>query len=224
MTVSDTPTKLLAPRDLDEYSSFVGRLLANQTHPEVVPAGLLLLILEKSLKHRVLLDQAKKGLFYGKPGDLLADQLEHLPPSYRQIEYRSELTPLLHALLGLRTEADELLLLLVELMRTGCADDGLIENRHVVNTVVDEGGDALFYLQAALNAVRSSVMEAIQANGSKLLVRFPTGYNEAAARNPDKAAELEAQQASAKVYSDPNCIYVYCPDPEGCKANGCPNN
>lgn len=179
MTASTTQAKNPAPRNLAEYSSFVTRLLANQPHHEVVPRRVMLSVIRASLSTSDLLDQCKKGFFYGKDTDRL-EEIRDLADLHGQKFTRDEIT-FLHPVIGIRTEADELL-------------EMVLEDQVDTQAVIDEAGDLLFYLQALLTRVGSSIPEAMRANVAKLLVRFPDGYNEAAATSPDKAAEADAQQ------------------------------
>jgi hypothetical protein len=193
MTASDTPAKSPELHGPDEYSNFVGRLLANKLHPQVVPFPLMIAILRRGQKHRRLLDAAKKGLFYGKTSGLLETELAALPHSFPRAEYPTKLVPLLHAILGLRTEVDELMDLLIDCLISGAVDLDPATNETIRAVSVDEGGDALFYLQALLNTVRSGLDEAVAGNVTKLKERFPKGYDNNRALRPDKVAERAAQ-------------------------------
>lgn len=214
MTASATPTKIQVPNDLGEYSRFVSHLLANKTHQEVVPQAVLLFLMQRELKSSKDLDLAKKGLFYGKDHQELERLRTFLQTSAAMQEYRKDIVPLLHSILGLRTEADELLALVVDMLEMACPD--LDQNTYVRDKVIDEGGDVLFYLQAALNAVGSSIEEAMQKNRRKLVTRFPNGFTEQQAINPNKQAESKAQSQD-RIYSQPQCTFVYCPNTELCR-------
>lgn len=55
--------------------------------------------------------------------------------------------------------------------------------------IIEEAGDILFYLQATLTLVGSSIEEAIEGNIVKLWERYPDGYSdEAALARIDKPA------------------------------------
>jgi len=93
-----------------------------------------------------------------------------------------------HAMYGLCSEIGELADVAKKLKFMGRTD----RNRQ---TVIDECGDVLFYLERMLGVVGSSIREAVQANIAKLAVRY--GQNgELKFKNlkPNKEAEDLAQQ------------------------------
>lgn len=36
-------------------------------------------------------------------------------------------------------------------------------------------------------------------------------------------SDIAKKPAAVEIHSDPACVFVYCPNPDDCKANGCPN-
>jgi NTP pyrophosphatase (non-canonical NTP hydrolase) len=171
------------------YETFVQRLAA-PIHPERVPASALRRILVQALYDLPLLDEVKKALFVGKASPSVDNLCRDYALVSRPDDYDGVPEQLLHGILGLRTEADELL----KLVHDALAHDLPIDRRKVI----DEAGDCLFYLVLLLAAVRSDLPEAIERNIAKLKARFPDGYSDAVAAGPkDRVAEAAAQWGSA---------------------------
>lgn len=69
----------------------------------------------------------------------------------------------------------------------------------------EELGDLLFYVQAAAQAVNSSLDELIELMIAKHRVRYPDGvFNAACAKERNKDAELEAMQEVERKYHGKN--------------------
>lgn len=154
-----------------------------------MPHRLLRRVILSALTGSTTLDLAKKGLFYGKDAPALREErirLEHDVDLLPGLAYDDSVL-LVHAILGIRTEADELLRLLYEKL-TGVP---------VTNAeLADEAGDLGWYLQLLANAIGKTSTEVVAGNVAKLLVRFPNGYESDRAINPNKAAEAAAQEAA----------------------------
>lgn len=86
---------------------------------------------------------------------------------------------MVHASLGMASEAGELL---------GAIKAHWIYGRELdVENVIEECGDALFYMSVLLRLVGSSLSGAMQHNIKKLGIRYPEGYtDEAAIAREDK--------------------------------------
>lgn len=142
--------------------------------------GEVLDILENNIENLQTLDAVKKKLFYNKPTDLLKEEAEVNP---WLDEYTPKQVDLIHAILGIATEAGELL----EALHRFVLDK---EGFDVVN-LKEECGD-LFWYQAILADATDNTFEGIQTTViAKLKKRFPDKFTEEDANNRDLVAERE---------------------------------
>lgn len=117
------------------------------------------------------LDKIKKAIFYGKGADKYqrGTNLDLVPRDRR----------LFHAILGIATEAAELVELLTEY---ALSNDRLI----------DELGDLNWYQAIIMDEIGVD-FETVQAkNIAKLRTRYPEKFDEVRAQSPDKKAEQHA--------------------------------
>jgi NTP pyrophosphatase (non-canonical NTP hydrolase) len=171
----------------DAYSEFVGALASKERHTHLVPHRLFRLIATQALYDQEQLDALKKALFAGKHNHSLEATRKSYAMAPEAEDYPGVNMDLLHGILGLRTEADELLRLTVDARSYKTIDP---------QKVVDEAGDALFYIALQLRAVGKTLDDALDGNVAKLKVRYPEGYNSAvAAAEKNRDAEAAAQAA-----------------------------
>lgn len=107
------------------------------------------------------LDRMKKALFYGKqpPLELTPeDEGDHLTPIVN--------INMLHAIIGIVTEAGELLEMLI--------DKKVSEIPH---KFTDECGDLLWYIAMGIRETGSTFEEVMDKNINKLRVRFPDKFD-----------------------------------------------
>lgn len=144
----------------------------------------------QELSHDI--DLMKKSIFYGKPLTESDLQLIELYESKRESSdelptYTDDQTDLLHAIFGLIGEGGELLESLL--------DPALMEVPYSKGGVVEESGDATWYLPLALRAVKSSLAEAAHLNNLKLAKRYASGaFSQGEALTRDTDAEIAAMQ------------------------------
>lgn len=154
-------------------------------------------VLTRALADADLVDQAKKALFYGKDRPVIANFRNSVmavtelrasgPATYGQADMKEGLARL-HAALGMRTEADEILRHELTLLCGGNVNAEDLE---------DELGDMAWYGQLYANSIRAPVLGIIRKNVAKLLARFNgLDFSADRAANPDKAAEAKAQGAA----------------------------
>ena len=161
-----------------------------------MPAPVLRLILSQALRDQELLDQAKKALFYGKDKPLIAATRRAVsqdavipvgPTEYPPADMTTGLERL-HAAIGMRTEADEILRHELAILQGETRSLGELE---------DELGDMAWYAQLYANAIWTTWPGVIRKNVAKLITRFKgLVFNAEEAKNPDKAAEAKAQSAA----------------------------
>lgn len=91
---------------------------------------------------------------------------------------------LLHAAIGVSGEGGELL----DAIKKSWVYNQPIEGK--IDNIIEELGDALFYIQMAANYLGISLEHLIDSNMQKLTKRYPTGYSDQAAKErADKAGE-----------------------------------
>lgn len=93
-----------------------------------------------------------------------------------------------HALDGLVSEVGELADIKKKIKFMGRQD-------RTRQTIIDEAGDCIFYIDRLLSSIGSSIAEAIECNIIKLKVRYgENGELKFREKKPDKEAEKVAQQ------------------------------
>lgn len=127
------------------------------------------------------LDKVKKWMFYGK------QMIGHTHPSSvldaRVRNFQSDEIDLIHSIIGIATEAGELLEALLARID---GPDALSFDR---TNLAEEFGDILWYLGLGTAALGESFEHLQEMNQKKLRARFPEKFSEDAAINRDVAAE-----------------------------------
>ena len=129
------------------------------------------------------LDAAKKALFYGREiNPAVMNRLHVTDGFYGHIGARFEGldVDLIHAILGIITEAGELAEALLKAMNTGEFDE---------TNLREEGGDQLWYLAMKFRALGTTFEREAERNIAKLKTRFPDKFNQDEAINRDLLAE-----------------------------------
>lgn len=148
------------------YLKESARTASTQFHQQIVSPAMLKATLEEAIKAGHFVDAIKKSLFYGKT----------LDPEHPVQEVRDESAALdsgriekdiLHAALGLYTEAAEMLEGVLDAMRGKEYDS--------VNAL-EECGDAEWYLAMFYRAINRTPEEAKAANIEKLRARYPDKF------------------------------------------------
>lgn len=110
--------------------------------------------------------------------ELVANLASQETPNLGSMDYH-----LLHALMGMSSEAGELLDMLKAAMFYGKDFDQV--------NLVEEVGDILWFAQLALNQLDLTLEDAIRGNRAKLNARYGEGFSEAKALGRKKEYELE---------------------------------
>lgn len=133
------------------------------------------------------LDQVKKHLFYGK--ELKTDTIKELVESCHPgtnardmsvFQGNQEMIDIFHGVVGIATEAGEMLRALLTFMETGKLD--------LVN-LGEECGDLDWYKALILKRAKLSIDQVMTTNIQKLAKRFPHGFNESQAIHRNVEAE-----------------------------------
>lgn len=163
--------------DCKTYLQASARTASTQFHSEIINTETLENTLRQAIAAGQMADAVKKSLFYGKPlaathhalvlpgGDLPAPILN---------------PDVLHAALGLYTEATELLEVCLAVMQGAAFDD--------VNAF-EECGDTEWYLAMLYRALGRTPEEAKAANIAKLKARYPDKFTTQQAVKRDLESE-----------------------------------
>lgn len=161
-------------------------------HATKVPNSYFEKVIKYSILQMSLLDDVKKAIFYGR--DLPQQTLDLFSTEEKQDQMfepssKAMTVPLVHSIIGIATEAGELL---------ECFDKAEFDRTNFI----EEIGDVLWYVAIGLNAVNSTFEEAQRINIAKLRKRYPEKFTEYDANNRDLKAEREVLElASPNPYS-----------------------
>jgi len=158
-----------------EYVGHVLDLAATEYHSELVSESDLDSLFFSVAAVTKAADQVKRALFYGRPMTLKYDQL-----SSTTVEHRPELMQLFHGILGMFTEAGELMDAMERICR-GAEPD-------VVN-LIEEAGDLTWYLALLGDYLGISVEKVREVNIAKLRKRYPDKFSLELSENRDVEAE-----------------------------------
>jgi len=164
----------------NEYLQASARTASEQFHPQLVGNALLEQILEQAISAGERADAIKKTLFHGKK--LAVDSLQENPQTNISMD---NINPnILHAALGLYTEATELL---ENILKT-------VQNKQRFDEInaFEECGDLEWYLAMLYRALERTPTEAKTANIAKLKARYPDKFNSnhAIERNIDNERQV----------------------------------
>jgi NTP pyrophosphatase (non-canonical NTP hydrolase) len=170
---------------------------SNVFHGDKVAAGLFIEAVASCVHELSRLDIIKKSLFYGRhlpPAMAVVNRIstptcDTLPPMFHN---KKQGVDVIHAILGLATEAGELLEALLKVV-----DDQLLFDK--VNAI-EESGD-LFWYQALLAQACGTNFDAIQkTNIAKLRKRYPGNFTTIDANKRNLAEERELLEAQLDLF------------------------
>lgn len=166
--------------------------MADGIHKELMDHDVALEYLQDTIETLGKLDKLKKLLFYGRQNDLPNYPIQReldvsmLDPNY------SKAVRIFHGVLGIATEAGEMLEQVVKAMKTNNFDG--------IN-LAEEVGDNQWYAAAILRALGKTFDEVQVTNIAKLRARFPNAFTEFDANNRNLDVEraiLEKQAITSK--------------------------
>ncbi|MDX1532767.1 MAG: hypothetical protein R3230_01015 [Nitrosopumilaceae archaeon] len=139
------------------------------------------------------LDDIKKHIYYGKQFDWI-DQLNQAIPERNIQRYTQKHADIIHAIIGIATEASEMLEALYKMLETGDLDE--------VNAI-EENGDVMWYQALLLRALESSFEQSGSINIEKLYERFPDKFDNDKAIYRDVKKERELLEARVNETTNP---------------------
>ncbi len=149
-------------------------------HTDMVPLQVLLDSIQNVLAISKPIDDIKKALFYGKPNEDLAFAARVF--AQEPVPYPTVAEDLLHSILGIYTEAAEMLEVLALVLTSGKTDDLRIK-------LINEAGDSLWYKALLFKQMGTNFEEVAGLNIEKLKKRFPVKFTEDLALNRDESKE-----------------------------------
>jgi len=165
--------------NMSDYLIESGRTVSDQFNYTSIPVAVLTVGLTEFIDVTKLVDKLKKTLFYGKRLDLYPyDQNEVEIIRVEETDPDKTRVDTTHAIMGLATEAGELVDLLVT-----------PEEWPPRAKLVDEAGDILWYLGLLLRANGVTFEEVAEANIDKLKARFPQKFDQRCALNRNDEEE-----------------------------------
>jgi len=184
----DNYIELAGKTNNPDYSAVFKRMESNHLN-EGVPS--LLKTISDNLDND--LDSVKKHLFYGK--EISLDNLSKNITTSENIGNMSsfkdnqQMIDIFHGVVGVATEAGEMLKALLTYMQAGSID--------LVN-LGEEVGDAMWYQALILKRANLTFDKVITSNIQKLAIRFPEGFTSYKAINRDVAIERLDLEKSLK--------------------------
>jgi len=171
--------------NVTRYMTDADRTAGGVFHDDLVtPSMLIDAIAEVSISAKHV-DKIKKALFYGKQDEDLAftRQLK-ADETYGEVDIN-----LIHAILGIYTEAAELLEILDVALRNKDTDMSYEELGQFENDLINEAGDTMWYQALLFKYLGTNFEEVGNLNIAKLRKRFPVKFTEDLAVNRDEAKE-----------------------------------
>ena len=172
------------------YEAEALQTLSNQFHDEKVSLSKFVSYIEMAAMELADLDDLKKAIFYGKCStqDLNRRSLSKFRDQVTEDSKTGE--HIIHGIIGIATEAGELLEALVT-----CAKEGTPIDK--VN-LKEEMGDVFWYMAVLAKACGTSFEEIQRTNIAKLRARFPNKFTEYDAQNRNLAVERAILEGSCE--------------------------
>lgn len=188
--MADDTVTLKLNVELFDYIAEANLTLSNKFHGDKVTMAEFRAALDDCINAANRLDRIKKALFYGKGDDIGLTQspgavtcmsaTDNLVNDHHSLEEHQRAEIIIHGIVGLFTEAGEL----VEALRSAVFAGGFDE----VNAL-EELGDGMWYQAILLKALGSNFGEVQQVNIAKLRKRFPNNFTEYDAQHRNLDAE-----------------------------------
>lgn len=177
------------------YVKAAVRTLSTEFHAEQVHLDSMFSRMRGAILAAETLDQVKKALYYGRPGGSSAPMAAFVKDNEQQFDRalknihpdRRTAEIILHAAIGLYTEAGELVEALYKCMKDGAPLDAV--------NLTEESGDSKWYLAILAFALGNAWDADEIININKLMRRFPDKFDGFHANNRDLDAERAVLEA-----------------------------
>lgn len=171
--------------NMTRYLEDSARTASGNFHNELAPPAVLLDAIAGVKAVSPQIDAIKKALFYGKPNDDLAFAASFANDK----DYGNANINILHAILGIYTEAAELLEILEVILRNKGTFLSYEEDGQLQKDLLNEAGDGLWYNAMLFRELKTDFEKVAGLNIEKLKKRFPVKFTEDLAVNRDEAKE-----------------------------------
>ena len=185
-----------------EYATRVENRCSKEFHDNLIPGPVLATVLSAVGDHGLLADAVKKGLFYGKLEPEWIIKYGIIAATYgwepkdgllSTVNGKNDIPEkqqrLVHAILGIITEAGELADALIAAFARIQQGKATIEDAFDHVNIREELGDVLWYTQLGATAIGSSLPEVMTVNDNKLERRYGPAFSADKATNRDLHAE-----------------------------------
>lgn len=170
---------------LENYMTEADRTTGPDFHADLVQPVTLLDAIAGVRAVSPQIDAIKKALFYGKQTDDLAFSLRIADKdSYGEVS-----TDLIQAVLGIYTEAAELLEILETLLNNRHNPLSYEEEGQVAKDLTNEAGDVMWYQALLFKYLGTDFEKVGEKNIAKLRKRFPVKFEKDLAVNRNEATE-----------------------------------
>jgi rubrerythrin len=167
--------------DSKTYLSESARTASNQFHHEIIDPAMLEYTLKQAISTGELVDIAKKSLFYGKKIKEGTD-IQQFRNNESTLNIKAVHQDVLHAALGIYTEAAEMLEVILATMQGNEFDE--------INAF-EELGDTEWYMAMMYRTLNKTPQEAKVVNIDKLRKRYPQQFTSSDAIHRNTNAERE---------------------------------
>lgn len=194
----------------ERYTENVVARCSNEYH-DIIPAIVTAANLASFAKEARILDVIKKALFYGKldedyqaeidmvnvvrPRPANAEDLPNFFGLYQDSDEPIVLNEmqiqLFHAILGIATEAGELVEAFIEGLSEVQTGNKSVEQAFDNINMREELGDVQWYVALGLNAINSGLSECMTINDNKLEKRYGPAFSSDRANERDLSAERQ---------------------------------
>lgn len=183
MSRTELPAGALVNFIDDEYTKDAHRtLVPGKLHSENVGAYYLYDTLAYFTDAGARLDRIKKAVIYNKQ-DTEIQPVGGEPTLLQANRFDRIEADIFHSILGIATEASELVEALLTAIKTGKPLDRV--------NLKEEMGDVMWYMVVGARKAGFTVGEACHTNIEKLKLRFPEKFSDSDALNRDTSAERE---------------------------------
>jgi NTP pyrophosphatase (non-canonical NTP hydrolase) len=159
--------EVLPPLPMDQYLVASSRTVSDSFHGQLMSPGALRTALEYRLGSKNYIDGAKKTLFYGRTPNGAVTHLENTSGALEPGTHTLNIDQL-HAILGVDSEAAELIELLYKQELSGEPIDR--------DELINEAGDVLWYLALLFRLLGVTFEEVAALNIRKLQLRYPDKF------------------------------------------------
>lgn len=180
-----------------DFEAETVRTRSREWHGQKVSFSVLAIAVAEAVTKLSTLDHIKKTLFYGRELPFWVQDTEperaksciNIPANFHNFEQGVDF---IHAVLGIATEAGELLEQLQRVIVDGLAFDKV--------NAIEEGGDCVWYLPLLANSCGVSFVEMQKINNRKLRKRYPEKFTCSDANNRDLEGEREVLEHNKEFY------------------------